>query len=141
MEISTAILCDFAQVRGGLLFVASGGITRMWRHELPAPMNCYVAIVIEMDQIEAADLHEFKLVVLGQDGEQYAEMAGAFQAGPGDGSNPTERVAVPLAINLQMVGLPGYGQYDVRVYLDGQHRTTRSFWVASPPDQDSRAES
>ena len=41
MTISTAILCDFAEVRDNLLFVVAGGVTRLFRAEWPGPMNVY----------------------------------------------------------------------------------------------------
>jgi glutamate-5-semialdehyde dehydrogenase len=39
MDVTTAMLADFAQVREGLLFVSSGGITRCYREQLPAPLG------------------------------------------------------------------------------------------------------
>ena len=43
MEVTTAMLSDFAQVREGLLFVSSGGITRCYREQLPAPLGVHLA--------------------------------------------------------------------------------------------------
>jgi len=35
MKLEAALLCDFAEVREGLLFVVAGGITRVARASLP----------------------------------------------------------------------------------------------------------
>ncbi len=47
-HVRSAILCDFAQVREGLLFIASGGITRVASPGLDAPVRFYVAGEIEV---------------------------------------------------------------------------------------------
>ena len=41
MRLETALLSDHASVRDGLLFVVAGGITRVWRSQLPAPLNLW----------------------------------------------------------------------------------------------------
>ena len=46
MDIRVATLCDFAQVREGLLFVSSAGITRVYRESFPAPIGVMLALVL-----------------------------------------------------------------------------------------------
>ena len=48
MEIRVATICDFAQVRDGLLSVISAGITRVWRSQYPAPLGVMLALVFEV---------------------------------------------------------------------------------------------
>ena len=48
LDLSTAVLCDFAQVRDRLLFVASGAVSRLYRRELPSPLGLMVGLVIEV---------------------------------------------------------------------------------------------
>lgn len=44
LKISVATLCDFAQVREGLLFVSSGNITRAGRPAYPTQINLHLAL-------------------------------------------------------------------------------------------------
>src|SRR5262245_19619512 len=116
MEVTTALLCDFAQVREGLLFVASGGITRCYRAQLPAAFGVELALVIEMDQLESKRPHELQVVILGEDGSQYAELKAGFQVGE-TAAEPHEQVAVPLPIDLRPTPVDKYGPYDIKIYV------------------------
>lgn len=128
MDVAAALLCDFAQVRDRVLFVVAGGVTRLWRQELPAPMGVFLALVIEQDPLEIGAVHELRVVVLDQDGEQLAEVIGGFQVEAAD-VEPGDTVAVPAAVDLRMVSLPAHGPYDVRVFVDGHHQRTVRFRV------------
>lgn len=135
MDVAAALLCDFAQVRDNVLFVVSGGVTRFWRQELPAPMSVFLALVIEQDTVEIGRVHQLRVVVLDQDGDQLAEVLGGFQVAAAD-VEPGDTVTVPVAVDLRAVALPAYGPYDVRVFVDGQHHRTVRFRVtrrAPPP--------
>lgn len=48
MEIRVATICDFAQVREGLLSVLSAGVTRVWQTQYPAPLGVMVALIFEL---------------------------------------------------------------------------------------------
>lgn len=56
MQLASAILCDFAQVREGLLFVSGGGITRIWRETFPAAAGVSLALVFEAHPTHARTL-------------------------------------------------------------------------------------
>lgn len=134
MDVTTAILCDFAQVREGLLFVASGGVSAMWRDSFPAPFGVCLALVIEMDSIEGQRPHALEVFILDQDGGEAAALKAGLQAiQPPSG---TSVIQAPLSIDLRAVGLPTPGPYEIRVYLDGQHRRTlhTNVNLGPPPD-------
>ena len=128
MEITTAILCDFAQVRERLLFVISGCVTRVWRDKLPATLSMDLALVIELDQIEMTRPHEIEVYIMGEDGARVAQTKAGFQV-QGQGLAPAETVQMPLVVNLRNVRVEQFGSYDAKVYFDGQHRRTLSFQV------------
>jgi hypothetical protein len=52
MRIIAGVLCDYAEVREGLLTIVSAGITRLWRAELPAPMGVFLALQVEVEANE-----------------------------------------------------------------------------------------
>lgn len=134
MDVTAALLCDFAQVRDRVLFVVAGGVTRLWRQEVPAPMNVFLAIVIEQEPVELNRIHRLRVLVLDQDGAQLASVDGDFQV-DASALEPGDTVTVPAAVDLRAVGLPGYGPYDVRVFVDGEHHRTLRFRVVAtgPP--------
>ena len=122
MDISTALLCDFAEVREGLLFLVGGPITRLWRPQFPAPMNVCVALVLEGTEAEVAGVpHELHVAVVDADGRSHAEARTGIQAqaqGMGELS-PGEVIPIPVVIPLLVVPLPAPGTFDVRILLDG----------------------
>ena len=96
MNVGTALLCDFASVRDGLLFVVGGGVTRLWREEFPAPMGVCLALVFEVHQMEAPHPHQIDVRIVGVDGAQIARIEGAFQSTPGEDIHVTEQLLVPV---------------------------------------------
>jgi len=128
MDITTAMLADFAQVREGLLFVASGGVTRCYRDQLPAPINVYLATVLELDRIEAERVHELHVVVVDEDGQQLAEIAGEIQLGATQ-MMINENLNVPIVFDLRNVPVERYGSVEIRLYVAREHRRTLPIWV------------
>jgi hypothetical protein len=134
MEITTALLADFAQVRDGLLFVSSGGVTRCYRDMLPAPLNIYMAMVLELDRLEAEKVHEVHVVVVDEDGQQLAEIAGEIQLGATQ-MMVNENVNVPIVFDLRNIPIERYGNVEVRLYVAREHRRTLPIWVLQPPTE------
>ena len=131
MEITTALLADFAQVRDGLLFVSSGGVTRCYRDMLPAPLNIYMAMVLELDRLEAEKVHEVHVVVVDEDGQQLAEISGEIQLGQTQ-MMIGENLNVPIVFDLRNVPIERYGSIEIRLYIAAEHRRTLPIWVLQP---------
>ncbi len=130
------MLADFAQVREGLLFVSSGGVTRCYRDQLPAPLNVYLATVLELDRIEAENAHELHVVVVDEDGQQLAELAAEIQLG-GTQMMINENLNVPIVFDLRNVPIERYGSVEIRLYVAREHRRTLPIWVLQSPPQDA----
>ncbi len=47
-RLTTLLLCDFAQVREGLLFVSSGGVSRVVQSNYPANPRLHLAMVVHL---------------------------------------------------------------------------------------------
>jgi hypothetical protein len=133
LDVTTALLCDYVQVREGLLFVLSGGITRIRRPSYPAPFGAGFAVVLELDAIEAETPHGFELVVVGEDGEEVGRINADIQVGAHDGAYAGENIQVPMGIEMHGAVLPRPGAYELRVYVDAQHRRTIQFWAEETP--------
>jgi hypothetical protein len=122
VDITSALICNYAEVREGLLFIAGGGVTRLVRPEYPAALGICVAVVMEGTEGEVAGIpHDIQLVVRDTDGQLVAEVKGGFQAGDNLHLEPGELVQLPIAFNLTGVVVPAAGAYDIDVAIDGGH--------------------
>jgi hypothetical protein len=134
MEITTAMLADFAQVREGLLFVSSGGVTRCYREELPAPLGVVLAVVLQLDRVEAERTHDVEVRVVDEDGGELAEISGQIQLG-----EPqlllNESLNLPITFDLRNVPVERYGNVESRLYVAGELRTALGLWVLQSPTQ------
>lgn len=135
MQLSSALLCDFAQIREGLLFVSSGGVTRLYRSDFPAQMGVCLALVMEAHPTEATRPHELQVIVQGQDGERLAELTGGFQLSADSTAalETGENVQLPQAVDLRLVGIPAAGPHTIEILIDGVHARTMPFAVLDKP--------
>lgn len=134
MDVTTAMLADFAQVREGLLFVASGGVTRCYRETVPAPLGVMLATVLELDRVETERAHEVQVVVVDEDGKQLAEISGEIQVGETQ-LMIGENLNLPITFDLRNVPVERFGSVEVRCYVGGEHRRTLPMWVLQTPTQ------
>jgi hypothetical protein len=133
-KVATALLCDFASVRENLLNVVSGGITRVWRTEFPAPLNLSLALVLEQHEMELDRPHEIDIQIVGEDGQSIAQVKAGFQTAKPPGLEVTETLLVPLALDLRGAGVPSHGAYTLSIAIDGSFATELRFWVRPPPE-------
>ena len=131
MEISAAFLCDFAEVREGLLMALGGGTTRLWRTGYPASMGSSLALLIDLLQSDLDTPHEISVAIQGPD-QPVGEVKGTFQIGGSPDLRAGENVVAPLALDLRPVQLPGEGSYSINFSIDGTFMRSVGF-VAQPP--------
>ncbi|MHB8464368.1 MAG: DUF6941 family protein [Acidimicrobiales bacterium] len=119
MEITTALVCNWAEVREGILFVSGGGITRAWKQQFPAPFGVCLALVLEGTQGEMIGVpHEVEIEIADGDGVVAGQVTAGLQANGSPDLEPGEMMQVPLAFNLSMLPLPAVGAYDIKVRVD-----------------------
>src|SRR5207302_949196 len=70
MQVVTALLCDYASVREGLLNILGGGVNRLWRAELPAPLNLSMALMVDLHPQEVGSSHDLQVAVQDDDGRR-----------------------------------------------------------------------
>jgi hypothetical protein len=136
MEIQAAILCDSATVREGLLHVLGGGITRLWRGTVPAPLNVALAGFVAMDGNDLGALHEFHIAIRSDaTNETIAEAMGGVQSQRPERLEAGEQLLVPFVAPLHNVGTMAYGRHTLTVSLDAGATTREiSFWVLNPEE-------
>lgn len=130
MEVTAALLCDYAQVREGLLFVSSGGITRTVVEQVPGPVRLSVALMLELEPSEVELVHEVR-VTLAHEGHDLMGVVHAFQPVV-EGLEPGESLQLPLPLQLNFPA-PEVGPYDVRVSADGAPPRLLRFYVVERP--------
>lgn len=137
MEVRVATLCDFAQIREGLLTVASGGITRVWRSQYPAKLGIMLALIIEITAVEAVEPREIRIRIENADGGRLAEASGGFQLQQVPDHDPGEMLNLPLVLDFRDVELPAAGRYQVVVdpMTGGVSHTQLSFRAGFPSDK------
>jgi Family of unknown function (DUF6941) len=116
-------------VRDGLLFVLSGGVSRVLRESFPAALGTCLALVLEFERVEAARPHELAVRVVGEDGEDIAHVEAEVRVDNPERAEPGENVHRPIAVDLRGVALVKPGAYELRVYVDGEHRRTLQLWA------------
>ena len=94
MRIIAGVLCDYAEVREGLLTIVSAGITRLWRAELPAPMGVFLALQVEVEANERPFPHELEVAITGPSGKATGKVTGGSRSVPEGTSRP---MSAPLS--------------------------------------------
>ena len=117
LDLSTAVLCDFAQVRDRLLFVSSGAVSRLYRQELPSPLGLMVGLVIEVPLEDAGMEHRLRAEVINRHGTVLATLENLFRVSD-VGLFPHEVQQVPLVLSITGVRARTWGTHQVRLHLD-----------------------
>ncbi|MEM1334432.1 MAG: hypothetical protein AAGG08_13350, partial [Actinomycetota bacterium] len=129
--LDALVLCDFAQVRDGLLFVQSGGLTRLAAAAVPATFNCHVAMLVSLPPDSALDAHT---VVLRIKHVASATVVATVNVAIHAIDRPTglaqgEGRLVPVVVPLGNVTFPAVGEHDLQVTVDEQLAGDLSFRV------------
>ena len=147
LALTTVLLCDHAQVREGLLFVHSGGVSRVVPSTYPATIRVHLAMVVHVPASEVADTHTIELRFKYPDSAELIATAQiALQLHAIKGAYPGEGINVPQVIDLSMIPFPRPGQVDVQISISpsaGEPEELAlavdpvvvdlSFWLLPPP--------
>ena len=137
MELYTAILCDFAQVREGLLFVSSGGITRVFQPPeppFPRSLGLFLALAIEIGPEEINRVHEVRVSLTRQaDASIVGQAVAGFQTTAPPAMQPGEALTISTVVPLGMMPIPAFGAYDVRASVDEFTPRILTVYLLQPP--------
>lgn len=117
MDITTAVLCDFAQVRDRLLFVSSGAVSRLYRAELPSQLGVNLALIIEVPRDAAGKPQKLTVRVVNRHGAEMSHVVTTFQVGE-EGLFPNEIQQIPMIVSLARTPVKAWGTHQVRVFLN-----------------------
>lgn len=99
----------------------------MWRDEFPAKMDCALALVLELHQMELDRQHEVDVRVMGGDGEELARAKGALSGQAPQDAIAGETLLAPIVIPLTNTSLPEPGQYSIDIMVDGSYARSLTF--------------
>jgi hypothetical protein len=129
LSLTTVLLCDHAQVREGLLFVHSGGVSRVIPSTYPASIRVHLALVLHVPAAEVTGSHKVDVRFKYPDtAELIATAEVAMQLQAVQGTYPGEGVNIPQVIDLSLIPFPRPGQVDVQISV-----------VPAAPDPDAAA--
>jgi hypothetical protein len=138
MDVTTAVLCDFASARDGLLTVVSGCVTRLRPAGFPGQLGVMLALALEPSDDDFGVDHAVVVRVRRTDAEgPVAELGGSFKVELGE-ETPI-RPPAPLVIDLRGVPVSAPGVYSVEVELDDTLRRTLPFLVEPRPQPEGEA--
>jgi hypothetical protein len=127
-RVASALLCDAATVREGLLHILGGGITRLHRAEFPAPMQVTLVVQVVLTPVESQFAHDVVARIQTEDGDVVVQANGHLEAGePNPLLEPGESVILPIVINLAGVEVPRAGGYSIELAVDDVHQTSLTF--------------
>ncbi|HTV12284.1 MAG TPA: hypothetical protein VME20_10535 [Acidimicrobiales bacterium] len=146
------ILCDFAEVSGGKLFVSGAGLALL-SSATPAPpyrVNVTLAILglIRPEDTDIQHKMTLELVQVGASGETRVPLADELPEGadPADRGMflayflaprspqmlPSDEWSMPMAIPMFGLGLPQLGPYYFSVRVDGREMDRTTFRLVPP---------
>lgn len=130
-QLKALVLCDFAQVRDGLLFVQSGGLTRLAAPTFPAKFTCCVAALVYLPPDEAGAAHEVVMKVKSASAATVIATVkvALHETQPPPGLAPGEGRQVPIVVPMAAVAFPEPGEYDLHVDVDDELAGDLSFRV------------
>lgn len=135
MRITSALLCDAATVREGLLHVLGGGITRFWQPELPGPLQVVLAALVGMEREVESDPHAVTITITHADGALVSQATATLQYNGGSRLEPGEEHSVPLVVPLHEVVVTQFGRHEIAIAIDGAPAWTLQLWVLHPDER------
>jgi hypothetical protein len=139
MKVTAVMLADHATVREGLLHVLGGGINRVVRDPLPAPLEAMLAMLLQPDSIDdLQETHNLEVTIehagTGGKGPVAKAIITLQNATPVPGTLPPVAIVVPL----QGVPIRETGAHNIKVVLDGAEVATVEFEVVKAADAQAR---
>jgi hypothetical protein len=133
LDLTTLTLCDFANVREGMLNIVSGGVTRIATHSgFPTEVESFLAMSVYVQPHRVGEEHQGRIIIrYPENAEEVARID--FEFNVDAERNPGEGLFFPFALPMRGIGFPHVGQLDISVSLNDQPAGLVSFWLTSSP--------
>ena len=129
-RLTTLLLSDFAQVRERLLFVSSGGISRVVQTAYPAQPRIFLALVVHLPAGSLSGPHQVRIKLkYPEQAALIAQVDVTINLDEVHGAHPGEGINMPQVIDLSPVVFARPGQVDVQVSIDDEPAGDLTFWM------------
>jgi hypothetical protein len=131
MNVDVFTLCDFAQNTPGNKMNIIGTFNRIFARQIPAvhPL-CALAVLMRFQQIEQGTKN-IRVSIIDSDGRPVVP---TLEAQLNVQINPNESDAsVPLAVVIQQISLPRFGEYSIDLAVDGRQEASIPLYVLQAP--------
>ena len=135
IDLTTLLLCDYANIREGMINIVSGGITRIGSSiGFPTAIDAHLAMSVYVHPHRVHETHTGRVVLRYPDTiEEIVRIEFQFH---GDAElHPGEGLNFHFALPLQGVQAPRAGQIDVSVTVDESPVGLLSFWLVDASQQ------
>ena len=129
MRVESALLCDAATIREGLLHVLGAGVTRVGRPMFPTTLGIALAVVIAVEADEAGE-HRLDVHLVERPDTRVAGLAVEFAVASPAGEEPEDWVSVPVVLPADQMPLPRPARYEMRVLIDDEQLAALRFEAA-----------
>lgn len=131
MNVDVFTLCDFAQNTPGNKMNIVGTFNRIFARQIPAvhPL-CALAVLMRFQQIEQGTKN-IRVSIIDSDGRPVVPTLEAqlnVQISPNESD-----ASVPLAVVIQQISLPRFGEYSVDLAVDGRQEASIPLYVLQAP--------
>jgi len=131
MNVDVFTLCDFAQNTPGNKMNIVGTFNRIFARQIPAvhPL-CALAVLMRFEQIEQGTKN-IRVSIIDSDGRPVVPTLEAqlnVQISPNESD-----ASVPLAVVIQQISLPRFGEYSVDLAVDGRQEASIPLYVLQAP--------
>ena len=131
MNVDVFTLCDFAQNTPGNKMNIVGTFNRIFAKQTPAvhPL-CALAVLMRFQQIEQGTKN-IRVSIIDSDGRPVVPILEAqlnVQISPKESDT-----SVPLAVVIQQISLPRFGEYSVDLAVDGRQEASIPLYVLQAP--------
>ena len=131
MNVDVFTLCDFAQNTPGNKMNIVGTFNRIFARQIPAvhPL-CALAVFMRFEQIEQGKKN-IRVSIIDSDGRPVVPILEAqlnVQISPKESD-----ASVPLAVVIQQISLPRFGEYSVDLAVDGRQEASIPLYVLQAP--------
>ncbi len=132
------LLCDFAESVNGKLYLMGGGWTIV---RGPAPVNCAVAIKLDVPWTHTNQQHSLVLELLHEDGEpvthpeleEFVRIEVGFEVGRPPGAIPGDPITNNMAFQFQAIPLAA-GGFRFSFSVNGTELARTPFRIQRPPE-------
>lgn len=129
IDLTTLLLCDYANIREGMINIVSGGITRIGSSiGFPTAIDAHLAMSVYVHPHRVSETHSGRMVLRFPDTvEEIARIEFEFH---GDADlHPGEGLNFHFALPLQGISVPRAGQIDISVTVNEAPIGLLSFWL------------